>query len=152
MSPAPTLGGCRDRSGRAPRLKTSTTSTPTSELTPLDALDPLSALNPLNPNNPVTLASLTLSGPASYVVNASGSLFPSGITAPQSCGGVFLVDIDGFGNNVSNNEAGATLDAAAQYEVGTYSTTSLIVVGSATQQTSAQFSKKVSSSAVGTPH
>lgn len=80
--------------------------------------------------HPVALTTLTLPGPASYLVTASGSVFPSGAT-PGNCDGGFQLDLDGFKSahgGLSYNEAGGSVDASGNYVVGTYAVTQLVTV------------------------
>jgi len=76
----------------------------------------------------ITLTSLTLSGPSSYLINATGSLFPNG--GPSSnCDGFFELTLDGTEVG-SQNDAGASRDSSGQYVEGAYAVLRLINVGS----------------------
>jgi len=77
----------------------------------------------------VTLTTLTVAGPGSYLLTGGGSLFPEG-TAPQICDATFNLELDG--TTVSFHQAGALLDASGHYLEGTYAVAQLITLPSGT--------------------
>ncbi len=82
--------------------------------------------------HPVALTTVTVSGPASYLVTASGSVFPGG-AVPGNCDGGFQLDLDAFAgahSGLSFNEAGGSVDASGNYVVGTYAVIQLVAVPS----------------------
>ena len=87
----------------------------------------------------VRLTSVTLPGPASYLVSATGSFFPSSGKSSDTCDGAVQLDLDdypGAYNGITYNEAGASMDASGNYLDGTYSVTQLITMPSGSHKLS----------------
>lgn len=83
--------------------------------------------------HPVTLTSLKLPGSASYLVSATGTLFPSTQAASADCSSSIQLDLDSFPgiyHGLTYNQAGASVDASGNELNGTYSVTQLVTLPS----------------------